>query len=78
MTIKTLAYIHSLLINAEHSAALKLKWHNESDYYQAIEDYKEKAITKSQYEEIKEIHNQLYEEHRKAFDALQEFEAKEW
>ena len=77
MTIKTLSYIHNLLINAEASAALKLKWHNE-DYHQAIDDYKEKIISKSKYEEVKAVHDQLYEEHSRAYAALREFEDKEW
>ena len=78
MTIKTLSFIHDLLVNEEHSAALKLKWYHESDYSPAIDMYKEKSMTKARYEEIKAKHDELYEKHERALDALIEFEAKEW
>lgn len=78
MTFKTLSYIHNLLINAENSARLKLKWFDESDYFPAQDDFDEKLISRSRFEEIKAQHDQLREEHRAAFDALCEFEDKRW
>lgn len=78
MTFKTLSYIHNCLINAENSARLKLKWFDESDYLPALDDLDDNLISKFRFEEIKAQRDQLREEHCAAYDALCEFEDKQW
>ena len=77
MTIKTIAFIHSLLIKAEHDAALELDF-NREDYYQIVDDWKNHLVFKSVYEAATEEHDRLVAEHDKAFCALREFEEHEW
>ena len=77
MTIKTLSYIHNLLINAEASAAIKLKWTRDT-FNQAADDYDAGAISKSRYESAKDDYDRMFKEHCEASAALQEFEQRDW
>lgn len=77
MTIKTLSYIHNLLINAESSAALKRKWAREA-FNQATDDYENDVISRSQLDSAEADYDRLYKEHCEASAALQDFEQREW
>lgn len=77
MTIKTLSYIHNLLVNAEQSAALKVSWMRD-EMNQAQDDFDLGAIPEGKYRSIKEQYDSLRADHNRAIDALREFEEKEW
>lgn len=77
MTIKTLEYIHNLLINAEQSAELKVSWMRD-EFTQAADDFENGIIAESKYRDIKDQYFTLRADHGRAYEALQDFESKEW
>lgn len=77
MDIKTLCYIHNLLINNENKSALKLKWIRE-EFNSKADDFEQELISKSEYESIKDQYDSARQEYNQAHDALVEFEAKSW
>ena len=52
MTIKSLSYIHNLLVNEEQKASLKLKWIRE-EWVQATDDFESGAISEENYRSLK-------------------------
>lgn len=77
MTIKTLSYIHGLLIEAESKSELKAKWIRET-YYQIADEYERGEARKDDYESIKQQYDSARDEHDAARSALIDFECKEW
>lgn len=77
MTIKTLSYIHNLLVNDEQKASLKKKWMWD-ELCHAERDYDEGAISKERYLSFQEQYNEAKADYSRACDALREFEEKEW
>lgn len=77
MTIKSLSYIHNLLVNEEQKASLKLKWIRE-EWVQATDDFESGAISEENYRSMKDQYYEAKEEHDRAFRVLSEFEEKEW
>ena len=77
MTIKTLTYIHALLVKAEHETGLALEYNND-DYYEIAENYRDGLVFKAAYEEAKAVHEKFVADHDQALAALREFEEKEW
>ena len=71
MKIATLSYIHALLIEDEKQKALAAKWQRER-WLEAVD---QEAPNK---DVLKETYDHLRDDHSKALDALQEFEAHEW
>lgn len=71
MTIKTLTYIHNLLIE-------DVKTHtNAKDYARQIaEKAEDEEAPNAQY--LRELYNKAFNKYRAACNALQDFEAKEW
>ena len=77
MTYKTLSFIHNLLVNVVHTAALKVKWQPE-DYNEKYDLFARGIITENDFNESKATREELLEEHSKAAAALADFERKEW
>lgn len=77
MTIKTLTYIHALLVKAEHETGLALEYNND-DYYGIVENYKDGLVFKAAYEEAKAEHEKFVAAHDEALAALREFEERAW
>lgn len=70
MTIKTLTFIHQLLIEEEAKTARIEKWIREQLYAAEDEGKPTEQLTKD-----KEF---AFKNHSQAFDALHEFESHEW
>lgn len=71
MTIKTINYVHDLLIENESKAKFALKITRESrDHAREIEAYN--------LETLEDLYKKAFGEWRDALAALQEFEEKEW
>ena len=77
MTYKTLSYIHNLLVNAEQSASLKVKWQYET-FCEKRDLYDDRLINKGEFESCEREREQLLEERRLASEALEEFENQDW
>ena len=77
MTIKTLCYIHNLLIDAESKSELKAKWLYET-YDQIASEYERGEARKVDYEAIKQQYDTARDEHNAARSARLDFECKEW
>ena len=77
MTVKTLTYIHSLLIKEEANAQLKVKWIR--DIYYAAETALENGEgSQSDVESKKQQYEQARDDSMTAYHALRDFESREW
>ena len=71
MTIKTLTYIHNLLIDDVKTNT------NAKDYARQIaEKAEDEEAPNAQY--LRELYNKAFNKYLDACNALQDFEAKEW
>jgi outer membrane protein TolC len=77
MTIKTLSYIHSLLIKEEASTQKKVEWLREI-YYAAETALENGDGSKADMESKKQQYEQARDDNMTAYHALRDFESQEW
>ena len=79
MTIKTLEYIHNLLLNDERTTSGMLKFSRENEIKaQKAYDENQSEKNKKLLEKAQEDHHTLYEKYRISSYALEEFESHEF
>lgn len=77
MTIKTLSFIHDLLVEEERKALRVSDWLYEI-YAKARDDFEDGKIPESEVNPKEKEYETARSYHGKAYEALREFEAKEW
>ena len=77
MTIKTLSFIHDLLVEEERRALRVSDWLYDI-YAKARDDFEDGKISESEVKSKEKEYDTAKSYHSKAYDALREFEAKEW
>ena len=76
MTIKTLSFIHALLVREEETTRMVLDSSRQKrrEYEEGLEDG---THTQAEYEETERIYEEMHAKHSAAFNALQEFESED-
>ena len=77
MTVKTLSFIHSLLLKEVEKAELKKRWLWDA-YVFAGDELEDHRIDRSEYEAKEQEYEAARKEYNTALSALHDFEAKEW